>query len=521
MSAAGLPRIFVNIASYRDRECQWTLGDLFDKASHPDRVFPGICWQFIPEEDEDCFLIRPRPDQCRVIEVDARSSQGACWARHQAQSLWRGEEYTLQIDSHMRFVEGWDDKLLAMLKLCPSERPVLSSYPPAFTPPDRIDSHVVSTIHPASFDGEGILKLGSTAVAPGDAPPVPARNPFCAAGLIFADSRINLDIPYDPHLYFLGEEITLAVRLWTHGWDIFAPNDVIAYHDYNNHPGRRRHWNDRDRWWELNNRSLKRVRHLLGTEASDDPEVLQGLDRYGLGACRSLAGFEAFSGVDFARRLIGGRTTAEIEAAAPPEERRRRNAEVFGQIWQANGWGDAETRSGSGSTVAATAAIRARLAELFRSVGVRSLADAGCGDMNWMNLLSDSLELYLGLDVVDDLLQDLRTRYGRRRGHFFANLDITLDDLPRCHAILCRDVLTHLPDYAVKAALRRFKDSGSRLLIATTHPRGTNDPVELGAWQPIDLNAPPYNLPLPQVLLPEGDSAKSLGIWQLAELPDF
>ena len=42
-------RIFVAIPSYRDRECQWTLKDMFEQASHPQRVFAGVCWQTIPE----------------------------------------------------------------------------------------------------------------------------------------------------------------------------------------------------------------------------------------------------------------------------------------------------------------------------------------------------------------------------------------------------------------------------------------------------------------------------------------
>ena len=51
----GLPRIFVQIASYRDPDCQNTVKDLFEKAAHPERIFVGICWQFIKGEDDDCF----------------------------------------------------------------------------------------------------------------------------------------------------------------------------------------------------------------------------------------------------------------------------------------------------------------------------------------------------------------------------------------------------------------------------------------------------------------------------------
>lgn len=34
--------IFVQIASYRDSELQWTLKDLFEKAKRPENIFVGI-----------------------------------------------------------------------------------------------------------------------------------------------------------------------------------------------------------------------------------------------------------------------------------------------------------------------------------------------------------------------------------------------------------------------------------------------------------------------------------------------
>jgi Glycosyltransferase (GlcNAc) len=97
------PRIFVSIPSYRDRECQWTLRDMFERARHPERVFAGVCWQSVPEEDHDCFLLRSSPTQVRTIEFHALEARGLGWARAKAQSLWQGEKYSFQIDSPMRF----------------------------------------------------------------------------------------------------------------------------------------------------------------------------------------------------------------------------------------------------------------------------------------------------------------------------------------------------------------------------------------------------------------------------------
>jgi hypothetical protein len=210
----------------------------------------------------------------------------------------------LQIDSHMRFADHWDEKLIAMLARCPSARPILSTYPAAFTPPDRIDSHVVALIHLAGFDDDGLPRQESIGYSPDRLGGGPRPSAFVAGGFLFGDRRWIAEVPYDPLIYFQGEEITLAARLFTHGWDIFIPTDVLAYHDYNR-GDQPRHWNDRPDWADLNRRSLRRVRHLLGIETSQDPDTVRDLGRYGLGSRRSLANYQAFAGVDFRARTIG------------------------------------------------------------------------------------------------------------------------------------------------------------------------------------------------------------------------
>jgi hypothetical protein len=512
------PRIFVNIAAYRDTECQWTVKDLFEKARAPERIFVGLCWQFVPAEDQDCFLVpSPRPEQTRIVEFDANKSLGACWARHHAEKLWQGEEYYLQIDSHMRFPPGWDDRAIAQLARCASAKPVLSSYPPGYTPPNDLHKEAIIVSHAAEFLESGLIRVSSRQIQMADAPQEPLPTPFIAGGFIFGPSAMVREVPYDPYLYFWGEELVIAARLWTHGWDIFVPNEVMCWHDYTKREGRRRHWDDNKEWTRINELSYARVRHILGAETAKDPEALREIDRYGLGAARTLAEFQAYSGVDYRAKTINGKSSDEIWMELPVEERRKQHAQVFAAVQ----WGSEETRSGHGSTLAATEKIRAELPALFDYLGIEILADAGCGDCNWISKISERCRVYLGLEVVGDIVRQARQRCGTKRGHFFSETDITLDPPPRADAILCRDVLTHLPPLEVKAALRLFKDSGSRYLIATSFARDRNDPVRVGGWQPIALSAPPFSLPPPRHLLSEGlaNSSKALGVWLLRDVP--
>ena len=52
----------------------------------------------------------------KIVDINYLDSKGACWARNQLQQNYDGEEYTLQLDSHHRFVENWDVELISMIK---------------------------------------------------------------------------------------------------------------------------------------------------------------------------------------------------------------------------------------------------------------------------------------------------------------------------------------------------------------------------------------------------------------------
>lgn len=523
-------RIFVNIASYRDTECQWTVRDLFEKADHPDRVFVGICWQFVPERDQECFKVETRPKQVRKIDFHAKDSRGVCWARHQVQKLWRGEGFTLQIDSHMRFVPGWDRILLEMYRACRNERAVLSTYPVSYEPPNKLSPPGIVTILPERFDDQGMLKFGSSSRAPNRAPPRPTPTAFIAAGFLFGPAKIIEQVPYDPHIYFQGEEITLAMRLWTHGWDLFTPNRHVIYHDYTNRPEKARHWADDVDWSVLNRKSIRRVRHLLAMDPTEDADVLVEIDRYGPGTARSLGAFEKFSGVEFKAQKIGGvpspvkpvpvkHASAELPPARSPATKSDR-ARIFTDIWSNSIWGNAESVSGDGASLARTEVIRGKLPAVFTELGISILGDAGCGDMNWQPALSRDMRLYLGFDIVGGLIDALRASHAERRSHFFSQADIVTDILPACDAILCRDCLTHLTWAEARRALECLKDSGSTYLIATTHDGLENKRINCGGWYPINLMAPPFALPRPRMLIEEGlaGSSKALGVWRFADL---
>ena len=257
--------IFVQIASYRDPECQWTVKDLFEKASNPERISVGICWQFDPERDQACFQQKTRPNQVRSIDVHIQDSKGVCWARRQTQTLWDGEEYTLVIDSHMRFAPDWDTQIIKQLTECASDKPLISCNPASYTPPNKLESNPYPTIRRAHpFNKEGEMRCRGLILQ--KIPPHPLNGAFIAAGLMFSRSLVIEEVPYDPYLYFNQEEISYATRLYTHGWDVFSAKKMLFYHWYNNQKmsGRPLHWRDHDAWEKFQKHGLRRFNHLTG-----------------------------------------------------------------------------------------------------------------------------------------------------------------------------------------------------------------------------------------------------------------
>jgi len=199
---------------------------------------------------------------------------------------------------------------------------------------------------------------------------------------------------------------------------------------------------------------------------------------------------------------------------------------AFRHLYQHNLWGDPESVSGPGSGLLRTEAFRDHIAGLLSDLGAKSLLDAGCGDFNWMRAVSLPIERYVGIDVVPELIREVRQRYadGQRT---FIHGDIVRDDLERVDVILCRDCLVHFSFADAIAAVRNFKRSGSRYLLTTSFIAfGEKVDIETGGWRRLNLERPPFDFPPPEKTIDEkclhtgGIYAdKRLALWQLDVIP--
>lgn len=301
------PTIFVQVAAYRDKDLVHTLNNIIAKAKYPDNLTFGVCWQHDAQEAAYRFLYDKR---FRVLSVDWSQSKGCGWARSKTQSLYEGEDLTLQIDSHMRFEQDWDVKAVELLKQCNHPKPILTYYPPAWEwGPDGKEQLSPHTVPQAlvinKFESDFVPYFGSIPLPPDASAPV--MGCFIAAGFLLTIGRWCLDVPYNPNIYFLGEETDLAVRSWTKGYNIYHPHKSVCWH-YFIRRGEPRHWDDhnsrnldakvvKEHYVNITSRGHQQLRRLLHEPGAD-------LGPYSLGTERSLRDYELYIGINFKRRLV-------------------------------------------------------------------------------------------------------------------------------------------------------------------------------------------------------------------------
>jgi hypothetical protein len=304
--------IFISLAAYRDPQLLPTIEDCIRKAMNPARLRFGICWQ---RDTEDLSLPFGDDPRFRVLDVNWRESKGACWARAEIMKLWQGESWFLQVDSHCRFAEAWDAMLLRAMIETGSDKPIVSTYASSFTPGGREILHdgPLQMVF-QQFTPDGIPQLRPGAFPPGRTSKQPMRARFLAAGFLFAPGRFVEEVPYDPELYFMGEESAMTVRAFTHGYDLFHPAETVIWHDYIRADARK-HWGDHSDaadvprpWTQLDEISRRKIQRLLLGEP---------VENFGLGQARTLIEYEAYAGLSFRHRKAQGYTLRGGEAPNP------------------------------------------------------------------------------------------------------------------------------------------------------------------------------------------------------------
>jgi Glycosyltransferase (GlcNAc) len=306
--------IFVSICSFCDPYLQFTLTSLFSGTSDNTRLHVVVIDQSV-DDNRSWIDAQSWASQVQYLQFHPSYSRGVSWARSIAFSYYRGENYLLQIDSHTYFDADWDLTLIDQLAFLQTLTPkaILTAYPPPFEFDES--GHPFKTLeprqtvywmqpHPDQALHENDLTLTFRAEHVFEADFVVGHH--IAGGFIFTAGDFIHDIPYDPYMYFHGEEQNITIRAFTRGWTIYNPlhDNIPLAHLYRvsgtAHPTQ--HWREdyeqhrvvkRE---ELEALAKKRLCELVFGQRNDQP--------FGLGHAASLSDFALQSGINYLEQTI-------------------------------------------------------------------------------------------------------------------------------------------------------------------------------------------------------------------------
>ena len=304
VSGNDLPSIFIQIPSYRDFELNKTVASAINNASGLNKLSFGIhnCILF------DCE-IEVKTDYPEWVAVHSTTSIapkniGLQQARYIANEFYAGEDYYLQIDSHMRFFKNWDrtliDGILSYQRMG-LLKPLITQYPPAYTYED--DGGENHQYHEPFYQcgiwfGENTQQFKDTLIPSQQARVISDNCGFIksvSGGFIFTVGKFAQVKP-NPKIAFWGEEPLIAARAFTHGFDLVMPfthNVCHLYHSQQTFSKTRRHhvWQDFPEIWQTYDlESKKEYKRVLGERI---------IGEGALGKERTLEEYEEFSGLNF------------------------------------------------------------------------------------------------------------------------------------------------------------------------------------------------------------------------------
>lgn len=302
--------ILLHLPAYRDPELIPTIEDAIAKAKYPKRLRFGICRQFHPEDEFDDLTKYKKDKRFKIYETLYTEAKGLPWARSIINELLLSDEdYVLQLDSHHRFAENWDETLIEMHNDLEREghKPILAAYLPLYDPFNDPQGRSMEPWQQqfACFYPHGTIFIRPALLHGWKEMTKPPMSRFLSGHFCFARSEWAKEIRHDPDIYFSGEELNLTVRSYTHGYDMFHPHKLVIWHStMREERAGKLKWDDDAKrgveWFKKQDYARKKIRCLLRTE--EDPTV--DLTGYDLGTVRTLRDYEKYAGFYFKEKSV-------------------------------------------------------------------------------------------------------------------------------------------------------------------------------------------------------------------------
>ena len=288
--------IFIQITSYHDYELEKTIRDAILKSSGEVKLIFGVHSIFY--EDNLWVKTIKEISNVKLIESKAPENIGMGFGRYVADSLYSGEDYYFQIDAHSRFDQNWDTFLIKEINIHKANgfnKPLITQYPKPFWyigNEEKIRDHenVVTQFYWKDKERFKLYRtpMQGTVVNPKGN----IHSISVSGGSLFTEGKF---LTPNKLIFADGEEIFMAARAYTSGYDLFVPSEMFMYHLYYGDEGKNKRktvYSD----WPNQTADLERI-------SKDEIKlVLSGNGLVGenrLGTKRTLSEYGEFCGLDF------------------------------------------------------------------------------------------------------------------------------------------------------------------------------------------------------------------------------
>lgn len=227
-----MSKIFVSIACFMDNDIVNTIEDCLNKAKHSDNIVFGICLQ--SEDDDKCLDKYKGNKQFKIKHINWSQARGPAYARGIIYDMFSDEDYFFQIDCHTRFYQNWDEKIIKCFNDCKkiNNKAIISHYPVNINDIGKKDDIIVNISTVRCIDINMGIKTHGRFI---NRSQCPKKSWGISAAMLFFDKKAYNDIPFDKDIYFglqFEEQVVLAARYWTSGYDIFTPDEHIIATEY-------------------------------------------------------------------------------------------------------------------------------------------------------------------------------------------------------------------------------------------------------------------------------------------------
>jgi len=270
-----MEKIFVSIASYRDEELLDTVFSILRQSENPQRLFLSIFSQDSKHPKlEDIFSLFDVKDY-NYERVHYDDAKGVGYARYKTQiPLNKTYKYYFQVDSHTQFIKNWDTVLIDDYERCVSVwgDSILTAYPGTYEYTETGNIRLASSLTPTCLrvqdvDGQGPTRYEAKYKHYFGQDMGEFHGFFCG-GMAFGYTKHFLEVPYDPNIYFNGEEQTMSIRFYCKDIKLIAPPKNYCFHHYTGKK-RIRHWENNEAWKKYDESGINRLNDFFEYKLND------------------------------------------------------------------------------------------------------------------------------------------------------------------------------------------------------------------------------------------------------------